>query len=216
MLSTTRRSDSADDDLLYRPHYESYILEFCKITNAPEFYLRDISSLVELLKESNIVSVLMCEPRNTDAITCVKNYLDSKPQLPQSFLTRLLALSNTKIRLTPARFGASSPDSYVAKVIPGNTQPMTKMTEMTVRTMSEALSRDIQYNRKVYSLTNGGVRNVPNAVKIKFTPTLMSQLVRAQVDLYRTIEEANRRNYIKISPYIQSRAASTSTSTLLR
>lgn len=209
MLSTSRPGDSADDDLLYKPHYENYITEFCKITTAPEFYLRNVSGLIELLKESNIVSVLMCEPRNTDAIVCVKNYLDAKPHLPQSFLTRLLALSNTKIRLTPARFSASSIDSYVAKVIPGNTQPMTRMTEMTVRTMSESLSRDIEYNRKVYSLTNGGARNVPNAVKIKFTSTLMSQLVRAQVDLYRTIEEANRRNYIKISPYIQSRAAST-------
>lgn len=210
MLSTGRRGDSAaDDDVLYKPHYESYIIEFCKITTAPEFHLRDISGLIEVLKESNIVSVLMCEPRNTDAIVCVKNYLDTRPHLPQSFLTRLLALSNTKIRLTPARFSASSVDSYVAKVMPGSAQPTTKMTEMTVRTMSEALSRDIEYNRKVYSLTNAGVRNVPNAVKIKFTSALMSQLVRAQVDLYRTIEEANRRNYVQISPYIQSRVAST-------
>lgn len=205
--STFRHSDSAEEDLLYKPHFETYILEFCKITTTPEFRLCDISSLVEMLKESNIVSVLMCDPRNSDAITCVKNYLDTKPYLPQSFLTRLIALSNTKIRLTSARLGTPSADSYVAKVIPGNTQPMTKFTEMTVLTMSEALSQDFEHNRKVYSLKNGGTRNVPNAVKIKFTPTLMTQLVRAQVDLYRTIEEGNRRNYIQISPYIHSRVA---------
>lgn len=203
MLNSRRNETDEDEDLLYRQHYETYITEFCKITSAPEFYVRTVSALIELLKESNIVSVLMCEPRNSDAITCVKSFLDSRPHLPQSFLTRLLALSNTKIRLTPARFSSSSTDSYVAKVIPGNTQPMSKMTEMTARTMMGALERDMQYNRKVYSLTNA--RNVPNAVKIKFTPALMSQLVRAQVDLYRTIEEANRRNSVAISPYIQSR-----------
>lgn len=141
MLSSTSRSDSADYDLLYKDHYETDIKEFCNTTDAPGIYICNIAGLIDLLKESNILSVLMCEPRNKDAIACMRSYLDSRPHLPPVFLTRLLALSKLTIRLTPARFGASSLDSYVAKVIPGNTRPMTKMTEITAHNVGSVVAR---------------------------------------------------------------------------
>jgi len=47
------------------------------------------------------------------------------------------------------------------------------------------------------------VARVP--IKIKFTSELMNQLANAQVDLFKTIKEGNRRHNIEISEYIKNK-----------
>nr|AHW98285.1 GrBNV_gp75-like protein [Nilaparvata lugens endogenous nudivirus] len=188
------------EDALYSEEFETLIHEFCKATSN-EVHIREISQFIELFKQSVYLNVLISDPRNSDAIACVTNFLHSRPTLPPVFLSRLIAVASCKIRIAPARFGSSMADSCVATIIPGNVRPPSVMTNITSQTIKELLEADTQKAAPYQANSN----NIPSMYKIKMNSTLMDQIVNAQIDYYKIVEEGHRQNGMSVDSYVKTR-----------
>lgn len=188
------------DDPLYTARFQTYITEFVKATKG-DVYIKDLSQLIENLRQSSIINVLLTDPSNRDAITCVMAFLQKRPTLPQVFLTRLVAVASVKIRVAPASIGMSQAESCVATVIPANVRPPTMITNITTQTMTDLLKEDTR-NATPYQCNPN---NVPAMYKIKMNQSLLDQIVNAQLDYYNILMEGHRQNGMCVDSYIKTR-----------
>lgn len=141
----------------------------------------------------------MKDPSHDGAKVCVRNYISSKPHLPQDFLPKFLAIVSLKISLTPSNFGFIH-QSYNAKVIANNLMPTHKITNLTISSKQDQLRYDAK-NATPYVRTN---RLPPQVLRLKFTDDLLPRCINAIGDLNQTIIEGNRANGREVGSFIRT------------
>lgn len=184
-------------DALYSPNFESLIREFYKITNA-NFSVEQISPIVEAMKQSKILEYIMRDPTHVHAISCLRQFLQSRPYLPQEFIGRFLAVISVKINVLPSHMSITN-QSFVAKVIANNVKPPVTLTNFSVTSMRDQLRQDIEKSTTHVLSSN----TVPSELKIKISPNVMNMFVNSMSDLCKTIDEANRLNGREADSYIR-------------
>jgi hypothetical protein len=177
-----------EKDALYRPEYETFIRKFLSLTTN-SVSIGAISSILELLKRSNAVAVLITEPTNEDAKACVQQFLHRKPNIPRSFLPRLIAISSAKIDIMPGISGFYT-DSLTVRINTSALYRKTTMTNLSAKTMQEQLKEDIK-NAQVHSTSTV---TIPYVNRIKINDGMLKQLLNSQYNLYTVIEEGHRNN----------------------
>lgn len=190
--------DDISRDALSTPEFEGYIREFHRITSQ-NFSLVTIAPLIEVMKESKILEYIMRDPSHTGALTCLRNYLQSRPTLPADFVGRFAAVVGVKINVLPNYITVSN-KSYVAKVIQSNVKPTTSLTNISVNAMKDQLRQDIRNSTVHLKATP----IVPTELKLKLNQNTINVCVNAMSDLCRTIVEGNRANGSEAESYIKS------------
>lgn len=184
------------NDAVNSDEFINIINAFTNITNT-NFTMVDVAEYITMFQKSTILlNIMNTFGAETSALTCLRAFIQSKePLIDRMFIPRFVALCNVKISLTPSRY--TSVNSIVANVTCQRTVPSKQLSVSSAKTMVEALKRDM-HNMETYTVIQNPLR-VP--VKIKFNQELMDQLVNANVDFSRAIEEGNRRHNIEMSSY---------------
>lgn len=184
------------NDAVNNDEFINIINAFTNITNT-NFTIIDVAEYITMFQKSTILlNIMNTFGAETSALTCLRAFIQSKePAIDRMFIPRFVALCNVKISLTPSRY--TSVNSIVANITCQRTVPSKQLSVSSAKTMVEALKRDMR-NMETYTVVQNPLR-VP--VKIKFNQELMDQLVNANVDFSRAIEEGNRRHNIEMTSY---------------
>lgn len=184
------------NDIVNSDEFINIINTFTSVTNT-NFTLADVAEYIVMFQKSTILlNIMNTFGAESPALTCLRAFIQSKePLIDRMFIPRFIALCNVKISLTSSRY--TSVNSIVANVTCQRTVPSKQLSVSSAKTMVEALKRDMR-NMETYTVVQNPLR-VP--VKIKFNQELMDQLVNADVDFSRAIEEGNRRHNIEITSY---------------
>lgn len=185
-------------DALSTPEFEGYIREFYRLTSS-SFTLTTISPLIESMKESKILEYIMRDPTHTGALTCLRNYLQTRPMLPNDFIGRFVSVMGLKINVLPSYIGLGN-RSYVTKVVQSNVRPGATLTNISVNAMKDQLRQDI-VNSTIHVKATP---IVPTELKLKLNQSTINACVNAMSDLCQTIVEGNRANGREAEPYIKS------------
>lgn len=191
--------DVGTSDVMYTQQFEVLAREFYAITNKA-FTIGQISPLIESMKQSKTIEYILNDPTYTPAIACLRNYVRSRPQLPQEFANRFVAVAAVKVNVMPGYLTPNN-QTYVTKVIAGNVKPPNIVTNFTVNTMREQLRREIQRSQMHVRATP----IVPQQLKLKLDHKLINACVNSISDLCKTIVEGNRANGRHVEPYIKCR-----------
>lgn len=192
-------SSSSNNDLLYTPQFENYISDFNRVCSGGETTIQALSPIIELLRQSEILDVLMKDPSHQEAKSCLQSYISSRQNLPQEFVAKFFSIVNLKINLTPNRLGFFN-QSYNAKVVATNIRPPTKITNLTIKTRQDQLRQDMK-NPIIYNHAN---KIPPQVLKLKYSEDLLPKCINSMADLHQTIKEGNRSNGYEIDDYIKT------------
>lgn len=184
-------------DELLNPEFEQVIHDFCKITSR-KFNIFEISHILETMRMSKIIDYVTRSPDAT-AVSCLKNLVDSNPNLPQSFVGKLLAVVKTEVNITPNTMYANQ--SFVTRVVTRSVEPPTVVTNFTVASMKQQLRRDVE-NQSAYSVAWQNV--VPNEIKLQLNQRVFSMLINSMSDLCKSIVEGNRAQGRHVDSFIKS------------
>lgn len=184
------------NDTINSDEFINILNAFTNTTNT-NFTLVDVAEYITMFQKSTILSNIMDTfGAESSALTCLRAFVQSKePTIDRMFVPRFLALCNVKISLTPTRY--TSVNSIVANVTCKRTVPSKQLSVSSAKSMVDALKRDMK-NMETYTVVQNSLR-IP--VKIKFNQDLMDQLVNANVDFSRAVEEGNRRHNIEVASY---------------
>lgn len=189
-------------DFLYDESTEDCIIKFVQYVSTPEpLKLYDLSQYIEFFKQSVILSTLMRDPKNKQAIVCVRDFLLERPHLPQYFLIRLLSLMNTRISFNYDLMSSTNLSCKVT-VVPENTQPTKKLDWSSAQVIRKSLEESIK-NSNNYITFQECNANSPSAKPLEMNHMLVNQIVMTMVDLQDVIEESNRQNGLDFVPYIK-------------
>lgn len=177
---------------------ETYIQDFCDLT-VNDASVCDLAPFLMWFKKSSILNTIMKDPQNVPALMCLKTFVMQNPRIPQIFVSRFIAVTQTKIRVTPTRFSASQIESCAATVIQSAVKPPRIITNLTASAMRNALRQDSRNSQR----RQRNPDNCPATVRVRLTPEILSECVKANVDYYRTIDEGNRANGLKVDPYVK-------------
>lgn len=187
-----------ETDVLYKDNFQDIIIEFCRVCSK-ETTIAELSGLIENLKASEILKYLMTDPANESAKICVRDYLHTHKNVNQDFLSKFLSVVSMKINIMPQNVGFIS-KSYTAKIIYNNTQPTSKLTNLTVRTKYDELREDAK--RAVEYQKNRRV--APQTIKLKFNDDIIQWCLNAISDLNSTIVEGNRANGREMNNFVKT------------
>jgi len=198
------------NDFLYSTEFESVIQAFLMAVRKPTT-IQELAPIIEQMRRSDILNFLMTDPNNDMAKNCLKTFVASKSNIPHNFITQFLILINTKINIAPSGLGFIS-QSYNAKVVPGNLQPPTKITNLTVESRMNKLREDCK-KQQTYTYVD---KSIP-PFKLKLHNNLLNKCLNALGDLHGIIKEGNLANNCEIDEYIafNNKPNCTNTSTLL-
>lgn len=201
---------SLSNDFLYSTEFESVVHAFLTAVRKPTT-IQELTPIIEQMKRSDILSFLMTDPNNDTAKNCLKTFVASKSNIPYNFITQFLILINTKINIAPNGLGFIS-QSYNAKVVPGNLQPPTKITNLTVESRMAKLRDDCK-KQETYTYVD---KSTP-PFKLKLHNDLLNKCLNAVGDLHKIIQEGNIANNCEIDEYIaiNNNTNCTNTSTLI-
>lgn len=185
-------------DILYKDYFESYIIEFCRLCNS-ETNIVELAPIIELLKTSQILKYLMIDPTNEAAKSCIREYIANRRNVNQDFLPKFLSIVSMKINIVPNSVGYMN-QSFNAKIIYNNTQPTSKLTNLTVRTKHDELREDAKKAIE-YIKTR---RAAPQTIKLKFTSDTLPLCLNAINDLNLTIVEGNRSNGREMNNFVKT------------
>nr|WOJ45339.1 putative gp75-like protein [Apis mellifera nudivirus] len=185
-------------DALNTPEFESYIREFYRLTSN-SFTLATIAPLIESMKESKILEYIMRDPTHSGALSCLRNYLQSRPMLPSDFIGRFVSVVGLKVNVLPSYVGLGN-RSYVAKVVQNNIRPTANLTNISVNALKDQLRQDIKNSTVHVKATP----TVATEFKPRLTQNTINVCVNAMSDLCRVIVEGNRANGREAEPYIKS------------
>lgn len=142
----------------------------------------------------------MKDPRNESALSCLQTFFNSRSYLPKDFISKFLAVVSLKINITPTGLGFLN-QSYNAKVIATNIQPLKKITKHTMQSRQDALREDAIRSNMLIKPQH---RIPPQTLRLKFNDDLLPKCINAIADLSRTIEEGNRLNGYECDDYIKT------------
>lgn len=191
--------NSSLNDALYTQEFENYIRDFYRLTSN-ETNIPALAQIITFLETSDMLSILMKDPRNEHAKVCVRAFIQSRAYLPQDFLARFLAVVNLKIILTPNGIGFVN-QSYNAKVIATNIRPPIKITNLTLKNRQNMLREDAL---KSQTLITPRHRIPPQTLRLKFNDSLLPKCINSIVDLSQIIKEGNNANGVECDDYIKT------------
>lgn len=183
------------EDPIYTPDFAPFIITFMKQT-AKECAIQDLDTILFLLKKSNYIKTLSMDPTNTAAISCIKQFLSTRNDLPSNFLDRLITVFRTRIRFIPH---VQSSSSVTAKIKIDYLEPQKKMTNLTAKTKLSIIKSNCETNVKTLESNN---QIVPTLIKTNITSDLLNNAIKSLVYLHDVIEESNRQNGYTMDPYI--------------
>lgn len=186
------------DNLLYKPGMDRVMINFYRAVSR-ETSIPELAPLLEQMQPYDLLALLMKDPTNEEAKTCLRGYISHNPNIPHEFLAKFLAIINLKINLAPNSTGFIN-QSYNAKVIANNIRPPTKITNLTLQTRNERLLADLNTNATFTYTPN----HTPQTLRLKFDDELLKRCINTLGDLNRTIHEGNQANDYKIDEYIQT------------
>lgn len=155
---------------------------------------------MQLLQNSEILSILMKDPRDPTALSCLRAVFQMKPHLPQDFIGKFIAIVSLKVNITQSGVGFIN-QSYNAKVIATNIKPLTKISNLTYKNRQTIL-RDEAIRSKNVITPNRKVP--PQTLRLKFSDNLLSKCINCIADLSQTIIEGNRSNGYTCDEYIKT------------
>lgn len=188
-----------DDHVLYKPGLDRVMKQFY-IVASRETSIQELSPIIEQMRTYDLLDILMKDPTNDQAKSCIREFISRNQQIPRDFLAKFLSIINLKINLSPNNTGFLS-QSYNAKVIANNIRPPNKITVMTLETRKQRLNEEIMTNVNTYVHRNQHVP--PESVRFKFDNELLKKCINTMGDLNRIIHDGNRANGYVIDDYIQ-------------
>lgn len=197
------------NDYLNTPECETAIQAFFRATNST-FNVVALAPIIETLQQSSILSYVMraeCgEARAEEQF--LRNFIRSRPHLPQDFVNRFLAVIALRINVSPSSYAGLSGSlinrSYVAKITRGNVRPPTVVTQFSVQSLRNALREETR--RGVNTHVAAARREIiPYEYKPVLDRDVLSSLINCQSDLCKAIAEGNRQNGRAIDPYVKSK-----------
>lgn len=191
--------DGIRSDAMYSQEFGQYIRDFSRIVNS-ETTIPNLLTVMEYLGHSGILNVLMKDPRNEQAKSCVRGFLHDQPHLPQDFLAKFLSIVSLKINLTPNGLGFIN-QSYNAKVIATNIRPPRKLTNLTLNNRQAQLREEIKHAKMLIS---SRPLAPPQTIKLKFSDSLIPKLINSIADLSHVIREGNNSNGFECDNYIKT------------
>lgn len=193
--------------LLYSQNTEQLIREFYALVSRGETTVQALAPILEQMRQHPIFEILLKNPNDMPARTCLRSYLTQQPHLPVEFFSKFMTVIQLKINVTPNSSSYAN-QAYNARVVMNNLRPPQKLTNLTVQTRCEQLHRDMK-NIKPHTY-------VPQqrhpTIRLQFTNELLKRCINAMGDLHQTIQEGNRMNDIKIDDYIRSKVTTMSPS----
>lgn len=190
-------SSRRDADPMYDDIYLQYINQFMAITSK-EFAPQDIVDVLQKLKTSKYVLLLMAEPTNVSAASCIHSFMQKETRASPGFLDRLRAVFQTQIKILPAVFGSSM--SGKVKVNVGNCEPTSKMNVLTANAKRAILDENMCHFQTL-SIPYNAI--VPQTVRINMDQSLLEKSVNSMMLLAKVIKEGNRQNGKEIDDYIK-------------
>lgn len=143
----------------------------------------------------------MSDPDHADenAVSCIRNFLQTRRHLPQDFLTKFLAVFSLKINLIPSSNFRNH--SLTAKVKLNNIKPNRRMTNSVIKARQNQLKGEAKDKVFIY---NRSARLPPQVVKLKFSSdgALLKSCMNAMKDYQTVIESSNSYNGMESSNYI--------------
>lgn len=185
-------------DVLYTPQFQDYIIKFCNLTSQ-EVSVATLAPIIELLRQSHILSMLLANPQHGNANVCLQRYVDSNPYIPKQFIPKFISLANVKVSLIPSGVNYIS-RSYTAKVINNNVPPLTDVVNFTIKTRQDQLRTE----GKNLMICKSTEFPITQTVKLPLTNDLLTQCINTIGDLNQTIHEGNRMNGYKVDEFIKS------------
>lgn len=183
------------EDPIYSPNFTTYIITFMKQTSK-ECSIQDLDTILILLKESNYIKTLAMDPTNNAAISCIKQFLNGRNDLPSNFLDRLISVFRTRIRFVPSVLASSS---VTAKVKIDYLEPEKKMTNLNITGRMQVMKANCGTNVKILEASD---QIVPTLVKTNMTSDSLNNAIKSTIILHDSIEEYNRQNGYVMDPYI--------------
>lgn len=168
------------------------IHEFCRITNQPKFRFTQVLDHMLAFRSSTVLKCLMDKPSFTSAQTCLQNFFQTHPQLPQIFINRFLSVISAEVQLTRQNVNYDN-TTLKANVVINNVIPKKKITASTLPSRVSNLQNELNQNSDIWTVVP--FRNTqPYKIKINMDDEFMQTLIREQSNLNKTIQEANRCN----------------------
>lgn len=188
-----------DEMVLYKRDMDKAMCMFHQAVSR-EISIADISAIIEHMKTFDLLAILIKDPSNENAKSCVREYMSHNPQVPHDFLNKFNSIINLKINLSPNNMGFIN-QSYNAKVIANNIQPPNRITTLTLESRKQTLDQERNdANTFVYTM-----RNPPaTTVRFKFDNELLKKCINTMGNLNSIISDGNRSNGYVIDEYIRT------------
>lgn len=193
-------SSDTPDDALYSKEFEDYLLTFNRVISSDNVTIMDIAPIIQVLRTSELISLLMKDPNDNIARSCLRTYLSTKPEIPSDIYGKLLALITTTISLSP-RTTSFLQQSFNVKIRVNNVIPTKRITNFSVKTLQEKLRLNLTKNSARYSR---GERKIPQTVRLQFNnPLILNACINAIGDLNQAYAEGNRANGREAKDFIK-------------
>lgn len=188
-------------DLLFSDSFRQLIHEFYRLTNNP-IAIPTISPMIERMRKSVILNLIINDPTSDEAIACVNNYVRSVQGLPRDFAARFVAVVSAKMTIRPQTVGLFN-QSYSVKLSLRNCDAPKILTKFSSDVIREQLRQESQ-NTQVFSRSSPPSSNVAHALRLNMNQETVKSLINCMGDFFTVVSEGNRSNGFEVDPYINN------------
>lgn len=188
-------------DLLFSESFKQLINDFYRLTNTP-ISIPTISPIIERMRKSVILNLIINDPTSDEAIACVNNYVRNVPGLPRDFAARFVAVVSAKMTIRPQSIGFFN-QSYSVKLSLRNCDAPKILTKFTSDVIREQLRQESQ-NTQIFSRSTPPSSNVAHALRLNMNQETLKSLINCMGDFYTVVSEGNRSNGFEVDPYINN------------
>lgn len=185
-------------DRLNDADFTQYVSAFMEITTK-KFRPQDIIDVLSALRKSAFIRMIMEDPKDESAASCIRSIIKGNVLIHDNFLTQLIKVCSSTIHFHNS-FGSAL--SNTVKINVNNINPPTgDLSRMTARAKKEILQENIK-QFTLYPITQNYHSIVPSVTRIKMDRELLDNAINGITQLNKVIIEGNRQNGKTIDSFI--------------